>query len=439
MPRSTTGPEAAIEKLLAFAETTIGWSDENNTKKTPVHTWYEGKFGNPDPGKYAWDWCDGWVTYVTWQTGNELAAHTGAGQCDTQAHAQAFRSAREWTDGADGIRRGDVVFFDWGDGIEHVGLVVGDGPTGKISTIEGNTLNTVARRVRNRDDVAGYGRPKYGLGVTPTPPAPTTPPEVPVSGTVIFEKVYVGAPVSEDVKIVQRALNRFKPPVTVDGSFGPKTSAAYKAWQISLFGVGPDSDGKPGWTSMSRLAARYGFTLVRRADIPSTPTPNPTPTPPPSGSVDDYRTLPEPAHTYSRVGYGGKTVNVRTRTMLQTAARWANVSFSLTQGSYNSGVSASAGTHDGGGVVDIDVDDWGSATRSRVVVALRKAGFAAWLRTPAQGFSYHIHACAIGDREMSSGAKNQVQAYFNGRNGLANNGADDAPRHWPDWADQYDR
>jgi hypothetical protein len=89
--------------------------------------------------------------------------------------------------------------------------------------------------------------------------------------------------------------------------------------------------------------------------------------------------------------------------------------------------------------VDIDVDDWSAATRSRVVVALRKAGFAAWLRTPAQGFSYHIHACAIGDREMASGAKNQVQAYFNGRNGLADNGSDEAPRHWPDWADQYDR
>jgi hypothetical protein len=257
MPRSVTGAEAQIEKLLTFAETTIGWSDENNTKKTPVHTWYEGKFGNPDPGKYAWDWCDGWVTYVTWKTGNELAAHTGAGQCDTQAHAQAFRSAREWTDGDQGIRRGDVVFFDWGDGIEHVGLVVGDGPTGKISTIEGNTLNAVARRVRSRSDVAGYGRPKYGLGVTPTPPAPTPTPEVPVSGTVIFEDVYPDAPVSESVRIVQRALDKFKSPVTADGDFGLKTKAAYAGWQRYLGFTGSDANGVPGYTSLSRLAARH--------------------------------------------------------------------------------------------------------------------------------------------------------------------------------------
>ena len=63
----------AVEKMIAFAETTLGWSDENNTVRTPDHTWYNDKFGNPDPSKYAWDWCDGWITYVAWKTGNEAA------------------------------------------------------------------------------------------------------------------------------------------------------------------------------------------------------------------------------------------------------------------------------------------------------------------------------------------------------------------------------
>lgn len=435
MVRSTTGPAAQIEKMIALAETTIGWSDEGNTKRTPVHLWYNEFYGNPDPGKFAWDWCDAWITYIAFHSGNLAAVTLNTGFAYTVAHANAFKAKGQWHDGADGIRRGDVVFFDWGDGIEHVGLVVGraEGST-KVDTIEGNTLNVVARRSRNAPDIAGYGRPNYGLGVNQTPAPTPTPTEDPVSGTVIFEKVYVGAPVSEDVKIVQRALNRFKPTVTADGDFGPKTSAAYKAWQVSLFGVGPDSDGKPGWTSLSRLAARYGFTLKRQADVPSTP--------PPSTSLPGaggYLVLPEPAHDYGRVGYGGKTVNKRTREMLRLAAHWAGVAINLTQGSYNSGVSASAGTHDGGGVVDISVSGWSSGTRTAVVLALRKAGFAAWLRTPAQGFSYHIHACAIGDREMASKAKSQVQSYFNGRNGLANNGADDAERRWPNWADQYDR
>jgi hypothetical protein len=149
--------------------------------------------------------------------------------------------------------------------------------------------------------------------------------------------------------------------------------------------------------------------------------------------------VPEPAHDYARLTYGGKTVNVRTRAMLRLAAAWAGVDIILTQGSYNRGVAASAGTHDGGGCVDVDVSGWGSAKRASVVQALRKAGFAAWLRTPAQGFAYHIHASAIGDREMSGIAREQVQSYFNGRNGLASNGPTEGETHWPNWADKYNR
>jgi hypothetical protein len=143
---------------------------------------------------------------------------------------------------------------------------------------------------------------------------------------------------------------------------------------------------------------------------------------------------------YTRTTWSGKRINVRTRDLLRLAQTWAGVTITLSQGSYNAGgVSASAGTHDGGGVVDISVSSWSSATRTRVVLALRKAGFAAWLRTPAQGFSYHIHACAIGDREIAPAAARQVQSYFNGRNGLANNGPDDAERRWPNWADKYNQ
>jgi hypothetical protein len=118
--------------------------------------------------------------------------------------------------------------------------------------------------------------------------------------------------------------------------------------------------------------------------------------------------------------------------MLKQAEALSGQTITLSQGSYNSGVSASAGTHDGGGVVDI------ASSNSALCQALRKVGFAAWIRTPSQGFAYHIHACAIGDREMASGAKNQVQSYFDGRNGLAGNGSDtNPPRPWPAWANKY--
>ena len=119
--------------------------------------------------------------------------------------------------------------------------------------------------------------------------------------------------------------------------------------------------------------------------------------------------MAEPAHNYDRVTYGGRTVNYRTKEMLEQAARifGRTNGWVITQGSYNKGVGASAGTHDRGGVVDISVSGWSSATRSDAVQALRKAGFFAWLRTPAQGFAYHIHAVAIGDRELSPAARDQ--------------------------------
>jgi len=109
--------------------------------------------------------------------------------------------------------------------------------------------------------------------------------------------------------------------------------------------------------------------------------------------------------------------------MVLAAEKILGYQFDIIQGSYNSGVAASAGTHDGGGAVDV----WGKGGShvAAEVAALRKVGFAAWGRTPAQGpWGYHEHAIAIGDPELSSGARNQVTAYKNGRNGLASNGRD---------------
>lgn len=225
-------------------------------------------------------------------------------------------------------------------------------------------------------------------------------------------------------KIVQQALRNEYGTVVVDGDWGPQTTSYYARWQRSLGFTGSDADGLPGKTSLTRLGARYGFTVDTTGST--------TTLPPATGG--------EPAHNYTRTTYGGRTVNQRTKVMLQTAANKFGGPLVLTQGSYNRGVAASAGTHDGGGVVDISVSGMSASRRSTLVQELRKAGFAAWLRTPAQGFAYHIHACAIGDREMAYGAKNQVQAYFNGRDGLARNGADtNPPRPWPSWANKYNQ
>src|SRR5690606_1750144 len=99
------------------------------------------------------------------------------------------------------------------------------------------------------------------------------------------------------------------------------------------------------------------------------------------------------------------------------------------QGSYNTSVGASAGTHSGGGAVDISVSGLSTSRRNSLVLELRKAGWAAWYRTPSEGpWSAHIHGIAMGDAEASPQAKDQMAAYKAGRNGLANNRPDTGPR-----------
>ena len=127
--------------------------------------------------------------------------------------------------------------------------------------------------------------------------------------------------------------------------------------------------------------------------------------------------------------YHGVTLDSRTKAMLVAAEGLLGTQVGLTQGSYNAGgVDASAGTHDGGGAMDVSVSGMTAATRTNVAKILRKVGFAAWVRTPDQGdWGYHIHAIALGDPDLSSGAQHQAGDYYLGFNGLANHGADDGP------------
>jgi hypothetical protein len=143
-----------------------------------------------------------------------------------------------------------------------------------------------------------------------------------------------------------------------------------------------------------------------------------------------------PSEDYGRVEVNGLVLNARTREMLEYAASlYAGPSGitgdDLTQGSYTSSVAASGGTHAGGGAVDLSVIDT-SGERWRVqeeeipalIGALRLAGFAAWYRAPDDvepGSPPHIHAIAIGDRDLSEQALGQLDGacgYFSGYVGL---------------------
>lgn len=161
----------------------------------------------------------------------------------------------------------------------------------------------------------------------------------------------------------------------------------------------------------------------------------------------------EPAHDYHRVSFRGVTVNRRTEEMIKRAEfimrhehGHKGFKFELTQGSYSGSVGASAGTHDGGGALDIRTRGLPNGRIDDMVKSLREAGFAAWSRGRGHdSFSPHIHAIALGDRELSGrgtsfGAADQIPDYARGQNGLSNHARD--PDHKlgrpvPQWARKY--
>ena len=128
-----------------------------------------------------------------------------------------------------------------------------------------------------------------------------------------------------------------------------------------------------------------------------------------------------------RVTYGGKVFDSRTAAMLREVEKITGVSLLFAQGSYNANnVSASSGTHAGGGAVDVrTIPMKNRRQKLRVLKAMRQVGFAAWLRPLAYNsdgsllWGEHIHGIAIGAPDLSSSARAQVRAYRLGRDGLA--------------------
>ena len=127
----------------------------------------------------------------------------------------------------------------------------------------------------------------------------------------------------------------------------------------------------------------------------------------PSGG--NWKNASAPKADYRRVRSDGVTMNVRTRELLQRAEKYSRAlggpsRLALSQGSYHPGVGASAGTHDGGGAIDVRIGSYSRATADKVVKALRMAGFAAWRRGVNDGLPPHIHGIAIGDRQAAKPA-----------------------------------
>lgn len=101
----------------------------------------------------------------------------------------------------------------------------------------------------------------------------------------------------------------------------------------------------------------------------------------------------------------------------------------IAQGSYNKGVSQSAGTHDGGGSLDLYLSKNTAKNWAILQKACRMCMGAAWWRKPLYRngklvWSNHVHLEIIGDKDMALGGRKQVQDYYAELDGLASHARD---------------
>ena len=140
------------------------------------------------------------------------------------------------------------------------------------------------------------------------------------------------------------------------------------------------------------------------------------------------------------------------------AAKHPGTQLVIKQPCFNTGVDASKHTHDFDGVLDVKIE---GLTWAKAQSFLRSQGWAAWHRTPAQGFKHHIHmatippglsghpkAAAVGAAYQKLGIKvgkfidggftttgkaftsSQIVDYFNHAFGLANHHAPNSDTSW---------
>ena len=124
--------------------------------------WYNG-------GKNGYAWCDVFVDWLFFKAfgdplGREMICQpTGSCGAGCLYSAQYYKSAGRWHTNAPQV--GDQIFFSYSPGeYSHTGIVEQvNGDT--VTTIEGNTSDSVGRRQYNigSRSIAGYGRPKWEL------------------------------------------------------------------------------------------------------------------------------------------------------------------------------------------------------------------------------------------------------------------------------------
>ena len=242
----------AIEKVLNIARSEIGYHEQgdNITKyaaEMDQTDWYNGP-------KNGFPYCD---VFYDWlfkkafgdQLGREMicqpAKSAGAGCLFS---AQYYKQHGRWTNVAE---PGAQIFFSYSPGeYSHTGIVESVNG-GTVTTIEGNTSDSVGRRQYpvGSSNIVGYGIPRWELatgsssGTTPTPSVDPVPQP---SGGGIIRKGAKGAKVRElQEKLIKLGFSCG--PDGADGDFGNNTRTAVIEFQKKAFPNEPvEWDGEVG-------------------------------------------------------------------------------------------------------------------------------------------------------------------------------------------------
>lgn len=204
--------------------------------------------------------------FISWVADQTKATDIIPKHAYTPKGAAWFKQEKRWHNGLKGVRRGDIVYFNFPgapDRISHVGVVEKVLTPGKVvQTIEGNTSakvggsqrngGAVARKIRTGAYIVGYGRPAY-----------SAPSKVAnrvylktltrAAGRNGFGEWYGG----RSVKNVQRAMGFKKE--DIDGVWGNQTRAGWQHFQRS---INMTPTGRPTRASLKRFAEKHGLIAI---------------------------------------------------------------------------------------------------------------------------------------------------------------------------------
>ena len=209
----------SAQAMAKIARSQVGYRETGNND-TKFNRWLGRIPGYPHDG-YGYPWCHAFLSWLLAQTGNAGAGPRTAG---CEVGVAWFRARGRYYSTP---KVGDFVYYGAGGGT-HVELVIGVSSS-SITTIGGNTSGSLNGAYYNGNGVYlksvsrsstrihGYGRPTYTAGGG-TP-----------SG---LESDMVGlkqGDEGEQVKFLQELLVACGQKITIDGEYGPKTSAAVLA------------------------------------------------------------------------------------------------------------------------------------------------------------------------------------------------------------------